>query len=385
LCTKIAEFCPAQATVGGDDAGSGCAAGMIGDACSNTCNPGHTANLGVICLASGEWSANPVCQLDGSLCSQINAPNNAVAGCSASALNAGCTIVCATGFANTLGTFTCTSSGDWTVSVSDLENTCEEISDYCPAVTFGATGCSVGTYGAACDNTCPLGKSPAPGTITCRADRSWSATPQCFLDMEHCAASLVPDNAVAGCSGGPLGGLCEVDCADGYLAPPSSCGSDGQWDPAPSCKLNSDYCPAIQSTDSDALTGCSAGSLGQACDNTCPDGFVASSGHVCEIDRTWSTVPTCTRFSIPCSIPSNLAKLGYQIVSPGSLFAASFQIEVDCTTGRVDPNIEPTATACLAEGGPFRVEGCLPDLNAGTQAVLAPLVALVAMLAHFWA
>lgn len=236
--------------------------------------------------------------------------------------------------ANTVGSFTCTCTPEWTGATCGSAVDCGPLANPTNGVVAtpdGTRGGTVATY-ACNDGYNRIGTA----TRTCSVTNAWSgAAPTCALENSWCgdpasvanALSVSVSGGLAGGTSTSLGAIALYACRGGYakVGPDGTCLASREWSEAPECDAIEWYCPVVASipfANGPAYLGGAAGSRTRSVGTTATFTCVAGYGKtgidpVCSPEGTWGASPTCEPIASFCPAPASVANASAPVVSGG--------------------------------------------------------------------
>jgi len=263
---------------------------------------------------------------------------------------------CATGFENlgTIATITCQADRSWSAMSG-----CTRVP--CPAPTADDgykifAGDSV--YESKRTVTCIAGFEGADSTITCQADKTWSAQAGCQRVSCGAPASVVgyviPDGTSL------FRDVRTLTCASGFEALTTikhlKCQDDKSWSTPEGCTRVS--CGSIAADTGYVLAEGTTKGTGTDYESTkllsCAAGYEGSpaASITCNADRSWDVQTGCNK--IKCPVPS--AETGFVLAAGGLEFQDSRA--VTCSAGYVKTPGTPTTIECQANKTWTKMSGC---------------------------
>ncbi|XP_019626709.1 PREDICTED: sushi, von Willebrand factor type A, EGF and pentraxin domain-containing protein 1-like [Branchiostoma belcheri] len=342
------------------------------------CNAGYS-RVGApssTCQANGTWS-DPVPACNVVQCPTLVAPTNgALSPTGATSYLTVVTFTCNTGYdRNGAADATCQADGTWSRDVP----TCTAVT--CPTLTNPANGVlspsGSNSYQNTVTLTCDAGyQSSGVSTITCQADRSWSAAiPTC--NPVQCQPLTAPVNGGLSPAGATSYQVTVLfTCNQGYElvgAASATCRADQTWsETPPTCRVV--QCPLLSAPVNGALSPSGATSYNDAVTFTCDTGYQLNGPSdvlTCRADGTWSnTAPTCTVVRcLALTAPANGA------LSPAGANSYTNVVTFTCNQGYERQGA--SSATCQADGTwSNAVATCIPvqcqQLTAPANGVLSP-------------
>ncbi|XP_078687075.1 uncharacterized protein LOC144919463 isoform X5 [Branchiostoma floridae x Branchiostoma belcheri] len=346
------------------------------------CNAGYS-RVGApssTCQANGTWS-DPVPACNVVQCPTLVAPTNgALSPTGATSYLTVVTFICNTGYdRNGAADATCQADGTWSRDVP----TCTAVT--CPTLTNPANGVlspsGANSYQNTVTLTCDAGyQSSGVSTITCQADRSWSAAiPTC--NPVQCQPLTAPINGGLSPAGATSYQVTVLfTCNQGYElvgATSATCRADQTWsETPPTCRVV--QCPLLSAPVNGALSPPGATSYNDAVTFTCGTGYQLNGPSdvlTCRADGTWSnTAPTCTVVRcLALTAPANGA------LSPAGANSYTNVVTFTCNQGYERQGA--SSATCQADGTwSNAVATCIPvqcqQLTAPANGVLSPTGAI---------
>ncbi|KNC53961.1 uncharacterized protein AMSG_09607 [Thecamonas trahens ATCC 50062] len=292
--------------------------GSQGGECVFECEQGYSlaGNDHFTCESDRSWSgALGSCTLQPNYCTPLAIPGNGTRGACSGTLGEVCgPVTCNAGYeVSGTASRTCNSGGLW----SGTTATCDAIEFYCPSVTppsHAVLDTCARSIGATCSYSCSSGYVPDQAqTMTCLAGPAWSNSfGSCIPDPEFCPLLTAPGNGSLAACDQSLNTVCgPADCNPGYdlLGDAVRTCVDGEdaggtWTgTAPSCALDSEFCPVLPAPSSGFIAACDR-SVGGQCTFVCEPGYEPSGSLVatCTSASTWDvSLGSCTKIFGYCS------------------------------------------------------------------------------------
>ncbi|XP_078589324.1 complement receptor type 2-like [Branchiostoma floridae x Branchiostoma japonicum] len=341
--------CPAR-TAPANGAVNPTGAASYQDEVQFTCDQGYqlNGNSSATCEADGTWSASvPTCTVV--QCPTLTPPTNgALTPTGTTSYNTVVTFSCNTGYVrNGAETTTCQADGTWSNAVP----TCTPVT--CPTLTAPVNGVWNPTGANSYTNTvtinCNAGYVPdGVSSITCQADRSWSAAlPTCR--PVQCPPLTAPVNGALSQTGATsFSDVVQFLCNTGYEldgATSATCEADQTWSATtPTCRVV--QCPVLSDPLNGAVSPAGANSYNNVVNFNCDTGYRLSgvSTLTCRADGSWNNaIPACTVVTCPTlTTPTNGA------LNPTGANSYPVVVSVTCNTG-YERNGASSVT-CQADG-----------------------------------
>ncbi len=258
-------------------------------------------------------------------------------------------VTCANGYTGTATSIRCQNTGFWTTSSG-----CSRDCDATPSQTGYIISAGASSSGSLRTATCATGYAGTAISITC-SNGAWSTSSGCMI--VSCPASPTQAGYTFSTGDSTYNSnRTVVGCAPGYTGTPTSpisCQSSGSWSSSSGCYPITIYCPTppanpgyvimdgAQSVGATRTVSCATGYMGSASSITCQEST--------SVGGAWTTSSGCTIVS--CGTP--MASLGYVLGSGGTTYGSAYTMT--CASGYQGTALSIT---CQASGSWTTPSGC---------------------------